>query len=59
VNNLKIVTSRRIREEFGAHLKRYDWSKPVFWSRSCCILTVGSAPLSVLRQHIEQEDAPE
>ena len=45
--------------EFADHLKRYYWSKPVFWSRSYCILTVGGAPLSVLKQYIEQQERPE
>ncbi|MCL4460759.1 MAG: IS200/IS605 family transposase [Nitrospirae bacterium] len=59
VNNLKTVTSRLLRKEFADHLKRYYWSKPVFWSRSYCILTVGGAPLSVLKQYIEQQERPE
>ena len=59
VNNLKTVTSRLLRKEFADHLKRYYWSKPVFWSRSYCILTVGGAPLPVLKQYIEQQERPE
>ncbi|AWP22365.1 hypothetical protein C4901_02530 [Acidiferrobacter sp. SPIII_3] len=39
VNNRKTVTSRLLGKEFADHLKRYYWSKPVFWSRSYCILT--------------------
>ncbi|WP_440998130.1 transposase, partial [Arhodomonas sp. SL1] len=35
------------------------WRKPVFWSRSYCIISVGGAPLSVLRHYIEQQEAPE
>ena len=59
VNNLKTVTSRLIRKEYGEHLQRYYWRKPVFWSRSYCIITVGGAPLSVLKQYIEQQEPPE
>ena len=59
VNNLKTVSSRYIRKEFGPELKRYYWNKPVFWSRSYCILTCGGAPLSIIKQYIEQQDAPE
>ncbi|MGE4269487.1 MAG: IS200/IS605 family transposase [Acidithiobacillus sp.] len=59
VNNLKTVTSRLLRKEFSEHLKKYYWSKPVFWSRSYCILTVDGAPLSVLKQYIEQQERPE
>ena len=54
VNNLKTVTARLIRKEFaGALAKVYD--KPVFWSRSYCIITCGGAPLSILKQYIEQQ----
>ena len=38
---------------------RYYWRKPVFWSRSYCIITVGSALPSVLKRHIEEQEAPE
>ena len=54
VNNLKTVTSRLIRKEFETHVSKFYW-KPVFWSRSYCLLTVGGAPLSVLKQYIEQQ----
>ena len=58
VNNLKMVTSRLICKEFAEHLEQYHGRKPVFWSRSYCMITVGGAPLSVLKQYIEQQDAP-
>lgn len=58
VNNLKTVSSRLIRKEFAAHLDAV-YRKPVFWSRSYCILTCGGAPLSVLRQYIEQQAGTE
>ena len=58
VNNLKTVTSRYIRKEFGEELKQYYWNKPVFWSRSYCIISCGGAPLSVTQQYIEQQEAP-
>lgn len=58
VNNLKTVTSRLIRKDYEEHLQRYFWRKPVFWSRSYCIISVGGAPLWVLKQYIEQQEAP-
>jgi putative transposase len=58
VNNLKTVTSRLIRKEFADHLAHYYWGKPAFWSRSYALLSVGGAPLEVLKQYIEQQDAP-
>ena len=53
VNNLKTVSSRLIRKEFGQELARW-YRKPVFWSRSYCVISGGGAPLSVLHQYIEQ-----
>jgi len=57
VNNLKTVTSRLIRKEFAGHLSKIYWKKPVFWSRTYCILSCGGAPLSVIKQYIEQQNA--
>lgn len=58
VNNLKTVSSRFIRKDFAEDLARVYWGKPVFWSRSYCIMTCGGAPLSVIKQYIEQQEAP-
>lgn len=55
VNNLKTVSSRLIRKEFAEHLSKVYWGKPVFWSRSYCIISCGGAPLSVLAQYIQQQ----
>ena len=54
VNNLKTVSSRRLRRDYGAALSRW-YRRPVLWSRSYCVLNCGGAPLSVLRQYIEQQ----
>ena len=54
VNNLKTVTSRLIRKEFSDQIAKYYW-KPVFWSRTYCLLSVGGAPLSVLKEYIENQ----
>lgn len=54
VNNLKTVSSRLIRSEFKSHVVKYLW-KDSFWSRSYCIISVGGAPIEVLRQYIEQQ----
>ena len=58
VNNLKTTSSRLIRKEFAAKLARV-YRKPVFWSRSYCIISCGGAPLSILKQYIEHQEAPE
>jgi len=54
VNNVKTVTARRIRKEFSAHLAPFYW-KPVFWSRTYCILACGGAPLAIIKQYIENQ----
>ena len=50
VNNIKTVTSRRLRSEFSEHLSNFYWgSKPQFWSGSYAIISVGAqAPLAKL-----------
>ena len=57
VNNVKTTSSRLIRRDFTRELRAVH-RKPVFWSRSYCIITCGGAPLSVLKQYVEQQDAP-
>jgi putative transposase len=52
VNNFKTVSSRLIRKEFAMQVGRVD-RKPVFWSRSYCVVSCGGAPLSVLKQYVE------
>lgn len=56
VGNMKTVSSRLIRKEFSEELAEFYW-KPVFWSGSYCILTCGGAPLSVIKQYIENQRA--
>jgi putative transposase len=55
VNNLKTVSSRLIRKEFSEQVQKVYRDKPVFWSRSYCLITCGGAPLSVLKQYIQQQ----
>lgn len=57
VNNLKTVSSRLIRKEFKQEVSKVYW-KPVFWHRSYCLLTCGGAPLSVIKQYIQQQGEP-
>lgn len=58
VNNLKTVSSRFIRKDFAQELAKVYWKQPVFWSRSYCIMSCGGAPLSVIKQYIEQQKSP-
>lgn len=58
INNLKTVTSRLIRKEYPEHLKKY-YRKPVLWTRAYCLITAGGAPLSVLKQYIQNQERPD
>ncbi len=56
VNNLKTVTSRLTRRDHGEHLNRF-YDKPSLWSGSYCLLTTGGAPIEVIKQYIQSQDA--
>jgi putative transposase len=57
VNSLKGVSSRRLRQEFP-DLRRHYYRANKLWSGSYFAGSVGSAPLTVLRQYIEQQNRP-
>jgi putative transposase len=57
VNSLKGVSSRRLRQEFP-DLVRHYWRAQRLWSASYFAGSVGGAPLSIVRQYIEQQDRP-
>ena len=57
VNSLKGVSSRMLRKEFED--LRFSYRKGVrLWSGSYFAGSVGGAPLSVVRQYIEQQQRP-
>ena len=55
VNSLKTATSRLVRKQFAEHIKHFYW-KPVFYSRSYCLVSCGGAPLKIIRQYLEQQE---
>ena len=57
VNSLKGVSSRRLRQEFP-DLRAHYWRAQRLWSGSYFAGTVGGAPITVLRQYIEQQNQP-
>ncbi len=57
VNSLKGVSSRRLRQEFP-DLRQHYWRARRLWSGSYTAGPAGGAPISVLRQYIEQQDPP-
>ena len=56
VNSLKGVSSRLLRKERPDIQKRY-W-KGVLWSPSYFASSCGGAPISIVRQYIEQQKTP-
>jgi putative transposase len=57
VNSLKGASSRRMRQEFP-DLRRHYWRANRLWSASYFAGSVGGAPISLLRQYIEQQNRP-
>jgi putative transposase len=51
VNNIKSVSSRRIRSEFAEHINNIYW-KDVLWNESYFIASCGGVTVSVLREYI-------
>jgi putative transposase len=57
VNSLKGVSSRRLRQE-SPELTTHYYRANKLWSGSYFAGSVGGAPLSLLRQYIEQQNRP-
>ena len=57
VNSLKGVSARRLRQDRPDIARRY-W-RGGLWSASYFAASCGGAPIEVLRQYIEQQQAPE
>lgn len=57
VNNLKTVTSRRLRKKYGEHLSVF-YSKPTLWSNSYCLISTGGANLETLKDYLDSQDSP-
>ena len=53
INAYKSASSRLIKKEFP-EIRQLLW-KEQFWSRSFCLISVGGAPIEVLRQYIESQ----
>lgn len=57
VNSLKGVSARRLRSEFTGRVNRATMHGH-FWSPSYFAASCGGAPLSIIRQYIEQQRRP-
>ena len=53
VNAYKSASSRLIKKNFP-HIRKKLW-KEMFWSRSFCLLTTGSAPIDTIKKYIENQ----
>ena len=51
VKSIKGYTSKVLRQEFRTLRTRI----PTLWTNSYCVITVGGAPLSVIKQYIENQ----
>lgn len=56
INSMKSATSRVLKKEFPEVRKKL-W-KENFWSQSYCLISVGGAPIEVLKRYIEQQSGP-
>lgn len=54
INNLKTVSSRLIRKEFGEYLADY-YKKPVLWSIGYAINSCGGASLEKIKDYIKNQ----
>ena len=57
VNNIKSVTSRRLRKEFPEEINKIYW-KQVLWNESYFIASCGGVTVSVLKKYIEGQNTP-
>lgn len=57
VGSLKGVSARRLRQEFPDRIRRYLWGDH-FWSPSCFAASADGAPLTVIKEYIENQKRP-
>jgi putative transposase len=57
VNSLMGVSSRYLRQEYSAHVRKHLWGGH-FWSGSYFAGSCGGAPLTVVKQYIENQKRP-
>lgn len=58
IANLKTVSSRLIRKEFGDYLNQV-YRKPVFWTGSYFVASCGGITVEQLKKYVEQQATPE
>ena len=58
INNLKTVTSRLIRKEFGEEVNSY-YRNTAFWSESYFIASCGGVTIEKLKAYVQSQDVPQ
>ena len=57
VNNIKTVTSRRLRSEYQSRVDEF-YHKDVLWNGSYFIASCGGVTVSTLKRYIEEQNSP-
>lgn len=60
ISSLKSVSSRIIGKEFEDYLKQFYPKKedPSFWTDAYCVISVGGAPLEIVKEYIKSQETP-
>ncbi len=58
INNLKSVSSRRLRSEFAERVSKF-YCKSLLWNESYFIASCGGVTVSILKRYIEQQNPPD
>ncbi|MDM9379736.1 IS200/IS605 family transposase [Chlorogloeopsis sp. ULAP01] len=60
VGSLKSASSRIIRKEFQDYLKSFYWKAkdPSFWTDAYSVVSVGGAPLEIVKEYIRAQEKP-
>jgi putative transposase len=58
VNRPKGVSSRRLPQQYPADVRKCLWGKH-FWSPAYFAATCGGAPLTIIKQYIDQQNRPD
>ncbi len=58
INNLKTVTSRLIRKEFGDQVNSY-YRNTAFWNESYFVASCGGVTIEKLKAYVQSQDVPQ
>ena len=58
IKSIKSVTSKAIRQEFPKRFTDFYRNKRALWGRQKFVVSVGGAPLEIVKQYIENQDEP-